>query len=204
MADETPKKPKRRPSGKGFLLPALVGACVTIVIGLFVLGYLNLTTPPPPPEDVHSLLAAKKQQDEAATTAGDNTTDSQEKIVVNEDGTFDFAQYRYFTFPLPFVTNLADGNGMLTAEIAVATYEKTLRGEKLIEKLTTFTPKMRSTINLILAEQVDDNINSVAKRRALERRLLSAIKPIIDGSNPAEPSGITDLHFIKFVTTGVR
>ena len=71
--------------------------------------------------------------------------------VTNEDGTFDFAQYRYFSFPLPFVVNFANGEGMMTVEIAIATYETTLRGERLIEKLTTFAPKMRSAINLVLA-----------------------------------------------------
>ena len=41
----------------------------------------------------------------------------------------------------------------MTVEIAIATCETTLRGERLLEKLTTFTPKMRSTINLVLSEQ---------------------------------------------------
>ena len=86
-------------------------------------------------------------------------------MVVNEDGTFDFAQYEFFPF-LALVVNFADGNGMITVEIAIATYETTLRGERLIEKLTTFTPKMRSAINLVLAEQVHADVNTVAKRNA--------------------------------------
>ena len=125
-------------------------------------------------------------------------------VVVNEDGTFDFAQYRYFSFPLPFVVNFANGDGMLTVEIAIATHETTLRGERLIEKLNTFTPKMRSAINLVLAEQVYADVNTVAKRKALKSKLLAAIKPVIDGIEPESPSGITDLHFIKFVISGVR
>ena len=123
---------------------------------------------------------------------------------LNEDGTFDFAKYRYFSFPLPFVVNFANGDGMLTLEIAIATHETTLRGEQLIEKLNTFTPKMRSAINLVLAEQVYADVNTVAKRKALKSKLLAAIKPVIDGIKPESPSGITDLHFIKFVISGVR
>ena len=63
---------------------------------------------------------------------------------------------------------------------------------------------MRSTINLALAEQVHADVNTVAKRNILESKLLASIKPVIDGDKPERPSGITDLHFVKFVISGVR
>ena len=196
------QKPKRRLSLSRLFLPLLIGTTISVIIGFFVVGYISLTEPPPPVEDIHSLM--NKKQQEKALAGADNATDNATEMVVNEDGTFDFAQYRYFSFPLPFVVNFADGNGMMTVEIAIATYETTLRGERLIEKLTTFTPKMRSAINLVLAEQVHADVNTVAKRNALESKLLAAIKPVIDGTKPEKPSGITDLHFIKFVISGLR
>ena len=145
-----------------------------------------------------------KKQQQAALAEADSATDDTSEMVINEDGTFDFAEYRYFSFPLPFVVNFANGEGMMTVEIAIATYETTLRGERLIEKLTKFAPKMRSTINLVLAEQVHADVITVAKRKALESKLLAAIRPVIDGTEPKKPSGITDLHFIKFVISGVH
>ena len=196
------QKPKKRLSLSGLFLPLLIGATISIIVVFFVIGYVSLTEPPPTSEDMHSLMN-KKQQEDTATPA-DNSTENASEMMVNEDGTFDFAQYRYFSFPLPFVVNFADGNGMLTVEIAIATYETTLRGERLIEKLTTFTPKMRSAINLVLAEQIHDAVNTVAKRKALEKRLLATIKPVIDGTNPERPSGITDLYFTKFVISNTR
>jgi len=196
------QKPKKRLSLSRLFLPLLIGTTISVIIGFFVVGYISLTEPPPPVEDIHSLM--NKKQQEKALAGADNATDNATEMVVNEDGTFDFAQYRYFSFPLPFVVNFADGNGMMTVEIAIATYETTLRGERLIEKLTTFTPKMRSAINLVLAEQVHADVNTVAKRNALESKLLAAIKPVIDGTKPERPSGITDLHFIKFVISGLR
>jgi len=196
------QKPRRRLSLSRLFLPLLIGTTISVIIGFFVVGYISLTEPPPPVEDIHSLM--NKKQQEKALAGADNATDNATEMVVNEDGTFDFAQYRYFSFPLPFVVNFADGYGMMTVEIAIATYETTLRGEQLIEKLTTFTPKMRSAINLVLAEQVHADVNTVAKRNALESKLLAAIKPVIDGTKPERPSGITDLHFIKFVISGLR
>ena len=196
------QKPKRRLSLSTLFLPLLIGTSISVIIGFFVAGYISLTEPEAPVEDIHSLM--NKKQQEKALAGADSATDIATEMVVNEDGTFDFAQYRYFSFPLPFVVNFADGNGMITVEIAIATYETTLRGERLIEKLTTFTPKMRSVINLMLAEQVHADVNTVAKRNALESKLLAAIKPVIDGTQPERPSGITDLHFIKFVISGLR
>ena len=196
------QKPKKRLSLSGLFLPLLIGATISIIVVFFVVGYISLTEPPPPPEDMHSLMNEKQQED--AATPADNSTENAPEMVVNEDGTFDFAQYRYFSFPLPFVVNFADGNGMMTVEIAIATHETTLRGERLIEKLTTFTPKMRSAINLVLAEQIHDAVNTVAKRKALEKRLLATIKTVIDGTNPERPSGITDLYFTKFVISNTR
>ena len=200
------QKPKRRLSLSGLFLPLLIGATISVIIGFFAVGYISLTEPPESVEDIHSPMN-KKQPEKAmagADNATDNATDNANETVVNEDGTFDFAQYRYFSFPLPFVVNFADGNGMMTVEIAIATYETTLRGERLIEKLTTFAPKMRSVINLALAEQVHADVNTVAKRNALESKLLATIKPVIDGTKPARRSGITDLYFIKFVISGIR
>ena len=204
--NEVEQQKAKRLSLSRLFLPLLIGTTISVIIGVFFVGYISLTEPPAPVEEIHSLIN-KKQQEKAlaeADNATDVATDNATEMVVNEDGTFDFAQYRYFSFPLPFVVNFADGNGMITVEIAIATYETTLRGERLIEKLTTFTPKMRSAINLVLAEQVHADVNTVAKRNALENKLLAAIKPVIDGTQPERPSGITDLHFIKFVISGLR
>ena len=196
------QKPERSLSLSKLFIPLLIGATISVIIGFFVVGYIGLTEPPAPVEDIHSLM--NKKQQEKASAKADNVTDNATEMAVNEDGTFDFAQYRYFSFPLPFVVNFADGNGMMTVEIAIATYETTLRGERLIEKLNTFTPKMRSAINLLLADQIHTDVNTVAKRNALENKLLATVKPVIDGTKPERPSGITDLHFTKFVISGTR
>ena len=170
--DAEQQKSKQRLSTSGLFLPLLIGATITIITVFFVVGYLSLSEQPPSPDDINSLMN-KEQQGEDAALADDSTENSPE-MEINEDGTFDFNEYRYFSFPLPFVVNFADGNGMMTVEIAIATYETTLRGEKLIEKLTTFTPKMRSAINLVLAGQVHDAVNTITKRKALETQLLDA------------------------------
>ena len=188
---------------KRFMLPAIVAGLVTMVLGLFGIGYTSLTEPDPIPDDIHSLMAKAKQdaKDKAAadaTNTGD-AGDTPDNAEVLPDGTFDFAKFRYFTFPLPFVTNLTSGSGTLTTEIAVATYAATFKGERTIDQLETFKPKLRSKINMILSDQGRGTIDSPAKRKALEAKLLAAVREVIDGKTPTEPSAITNLHFIKFV-----
>ena len=185
-------------------LPLLIISTLIVIAGFFYLGYVNLGTPVQPPEDIHSLLEKKQQEREQKSKENveDDTTEDSTDVVVNEDGTFDFAKYRYFSFPLPFVVNFADNNGMVTVEIAIATYATTLRGEALIDKLTEFAPKIRSEINIFMAEQVYNNLNSVKKRKEIEKKLLDIVRPIIEEPDPDKTSGITGLHFTKFVITG--
>ena len=196
-----------KPAGaKRFVLPAIVISLVTLVLGLFVIGYTNLTVPDPVPDDINSLMAKAKQDAREKATADavntDDTADKSDDANVLPDGTFDFAKFRYFTFPLPFVTNLANETGTLTTEIAIATYATTFKGEETIDQLENFKPKLRSKINIILSDQGIGTIDSPSKRKALEAELLAAVREVIDGKTPNEPSAITNLHFIKFVISG--
>ncbi len=183
-----------------FLLPITIIGCVTIVLTLFVVGYLTLTTPETPPEDIKAIMEkATNEPDEKATSDETAEDDEAEQPTQLSDGQFDFDKHRYYSFPLPFVSNLASGKGMLTVEIAIATYGNTLTGEAIIKKLESFNPKIRSAINLRLAQQKLADVDSVKKRRKLTSKLLNDIKLIVDKPDTKQPSAITDVHFVKFV-----
>ena len=183
-----------------FMLPLIVSICVACVLVLFLIGYLILTTPERSPEDINAMIeeAATGVAEEAATDQAVEG-DEVEQTTSAADGQFDFDSHRYYSFPLPFVSNLASGKGMLTVEIAIATFGNTLTGEAIIKKLETFNPKMRSAINLRLSEQKLTDIDSVEKRNTLSKKLLKDIKTIVDEPNTEKKSPITDLHFVKFV-----
>lgn len=183
-----------------FLLPLTIMGGVTIVLTLFAVGYLTLTTPETPPEDIKAIMEkATNEPDEKATSDETAEDDDAEQPTQLSDGQFDFDKHRYYSFPLPFVSNLASGKGMLTVEIAIATYGNTLTGEAIIKKLESFNPKIRSAINLRLAQQKLANVDSVKKRKKLSSQLLNDIKLIVDKPDTKQPSAITDVHFVKFV-----
>ena len=195
---------KRQPHR--LFLPLMIGSGVSIVLALFTIGYLNLTTPEPVPDDIYTIMQKAKAKTEADKTG--NNEDAQTAIPDNAtmlpDGTFDFAKYSYYSFPLPFVSNLASGKGMLTVEVAIATYGNTLASERVMEQLETFNPKIRSAINLKLSEQNLSDVDTVDKRNKLAQTLLQEVRTLVNGPNMDEPSAITDFHFIKFVTSGTQ
>ena len=187
-------------------LPLMIGGGVSVVLTLFAIGYLTLTTPEPVPDDIYTIMQKAKAKAEAdkAGNSKDAETAIPENATLLPDGTFDFAKYSYYSFPLPFVSNLASGKGMLTVEVAVATYGNTLASEKVMKQLETFNPKIRSAINLKLSDQNLSDIDTVDKRNKLAKTLLQEVKLLVDGPNMDGPSAITDFHFVKFVISDAQ
>ena len=198
--DDAELSPQQSGKLKRFLLPLIIIGCVTVVLTLFAVGYLILTTPETPSEDIRTVLRKVTDEPHENATINETVKDGEaDQTTQLSDGQFDFDKHRYYSFPLPFVSNLASGKGMLTVEIAIATYGNTLTGEAIIKKLESFNPKIRSAINLRLAQQKLADVDSVKKRRKLTSKLLNDIKLIVDKPDTKQPSAITDVHFVKFV-----
>jgi flagellar basal body-associated protein FliL len=187
-------------------LPLMIGSGVSVVLSLFAIGYLTLTTPEPVPDDIYTIMQKAKAKTKADTAGNSEDTETavSDDAAMLPDGTFDFAKYSYYSFPLPFVSNLASGKGMVTVEVAIATYGNTLASEKVMKQLETFNPKIRSAINLKLSDQKLSDIDTVDKRNKLAKRLLREVRVLVDGPDMDGPSAITDLHFIKFVISGAQ
>ena len=205
MADHSFSSSSSRQPHRLFL-SLMIGGGVSVVLALFAIGYLTLTTPEPVPDDIYTIMQKAKAKAEAdkAGNSKDAETAIPENATLLPDGTFDFAKYSYYSFPLPFVSNLASGKGMLTVEVAVATYGNTLASEKVMKQLETFNPKIRSAINLKLSDQNLSDIDTIDKRNKLAKTLLQEVKLLVDGPNMDGPSAITDFHFVKFVISGAQ
>ena len=200
FSSSSPRQPHR------LFLPFMIGGGVSMVLTLFAIGYLTLTTPEPVPDDIYTIMQKAKAKTKADKADDNNAakTEVSENEKLLPDGTFDFAKYSYYRFPLPFVSNLASGKGMLTTEVAIATYGNTLAGEKVIEQLETLNPKIRSAINLKLSDQNLSDVDTVDKRNKLAKMLLQEVRILVDGPDMDEPSAITDFYFIKFVISGAQ
>jgi flagellar basal body-associated protein FliL len=208
MAEHSFSSSSSRQSNRLFL-PLMIGGGISVVLTLFAIGYLILTTPEPVPDDIYTIMQKAKAKTEAdKADKADNSEDAETVIPDNAtllpDGTFDFAKYSYYSFPLPFVSNLASGKGMITAEIAIATYGGTMASEKAMKQLETFNPKIRSAIILKLSDQNLSDVDTVEKRSKLAKKLLQEVCILVDGPDMSGPSAITDFHFTKFVISGAQ
>jgi len=205
MADHSDSSSSSRQPHRLFL-SLMIGGGISVVLALFAIGYLTLTTPEPVPDDIYTIMqkAKAKTESDKAGNSEDAETAVPDNATLLPDGTFDFAKYSYYSFPLPFVSNLASGKGMLTAEVAIATYGNTLASEKVMKQLETFNPKIRSAINLKLSDQKLSDVDTVDKRNKLAEALLQDVRILVDGPDMDEPSAVTDFHFIKFVISGAQ
>ena len=205
MADHSVSSSSSRQPHRLFL-SLMIGGGISVVLALFAIGYLTLTTPEPVPDDIYTIMqkAKAKTESDKAGNSEDAETAVPDNATLLPDGTFDFAKYSYYSFPLPFVSNLASGKGMLTAEVAIATYGNTLASEKVMKQLETFNPKIRSAINLKLSDQKLSDVDTVDKRNKLAKALLQDVRILVDGPDMDGPSAITDFHFIKFVISGAQ
>ena len=198
MADDETKKVNSDKLSK-LILPISIGTSVVSVLGLFFLGYKTLTTTEPVPDNIQTIMAKTKSKADIDKTLDAEKTE--EQPLKSSNSQFDFSKHTYYTFPLPFISNLASGKGMLTLEIAIATYGDTMDGEEIIEMLNSSNPKLRSAINLKLSEQKLTDVNTVTKRQKLSKALIKEVKRVVSSLN-GDPSAITDLHLIKFVLSG--
>ena len=200
---DSPSPPRRL---HPLFLSLMIGGGVSVVLSLFAIGYVTLTAPEPVPDDIYTRMKTAKAKAEAdkAGNSEDAETAVADNATLLPDGTFDFSKYSYYSFPLPFVSNLASGKGMLTAEVAIATYGNTLAGEKVMKQLETFNPKIRSAINLKLSDQKLSDVDTIDKRNKLAKALLQEIRILVDEPDMDGPSAVTDFHFIKFVISGAQ
>ena len=205
MADHSDSSLSSRQPHRLFL-SLMIGGGISVVLALFAIGYLTLTTPEPVPDDIYTIMQKAKAKAEADKAGNSEDAGSvvPDNAALLPDGTFDFAKYRYYSFPLPFVSNLASGKGMLTAEVAIATYGNTIESETVMEQLKAFNPKIRSAINFKLSDQKLSDVDTVDKRNKLAKRLLQEVRVLVDGPDLDKPSAITDFHFIKFVISGAQ
>ena len=92
--------PKKRSLRARLILPLLIGTTISVIVGLFVLGDVSLTTPPTQPDDIRNLLDQNQQDSDLATP--DEITDNSTEMIDGEDGVVDFAAYRSFSYPCTF------------------------------------------------------------------------------------------------------
>ena len=74
----------------------MIGGGISVVLALFAIGYLTLTTPEPVPDDIYTIMQNAKAKAEADKAGNSEDAGSvvPDNAALLPDGTFDFAKYR--------------------------------------------------------------------------------------------------------------
>ena len=179
VSDEAPKPKKKKKliipwkALAIYILPALI-----VFIGFFVL-HSSLVQPPLSREEIAAIIDRENKKE-----ASDNTSDKDimdqsdtkvEKLPQGSDIPFIGPQHYYHSFTGALATDLKNGSGILTIEIAVSIFMGKLNAEAYFENFRTFEPALRSVILALMRTKTKTELDTIQGKEALKLEILETI-----------------------------
>ena len=179
VSDEAPKPKKKKKliipwkSLAIYILPALI-----VFIGFFVL-HSTLVQPPLSREEIAAIIDRENKKE-----ASDNTSDKDildpsdtkvEKLPQGSDIPFIGPQHYYHSFTGALATDLKNGSGILTIEIAVSIFMGKLNADAYFENFRTFEPALRSVILALMRTKTKTELDTIQGKEALKLEILETI-----------------------------
>ena len=179
VSDEAPKPKKKKKLIIPwkvlaiYILPALI-----VFIGFFVL-HSTLVQPPLSREEIAAIIDRENKKE-----ASDNTSDKDimdpsdtkvEKLPQGSDIPFIGPQHYYHSFTGALATDLKNGSGILTIEIAVSIFMGKLNADAYFENFRTFEPALRSVILALMRTKTKTELDTIQGKEALKLEILETI-----------------------------
>ena len=177
-ADEETKPKKRKKliipwkSLALYILPALV------VFIIFIMMHNLLVQPPLSREEIVALIN-NKNEEEISKSNSDEETDTakntEEEIQQGSNIPFLGPQHFYHSFTGALATDLKNGSGILTIEIAVSIFMGKLNAEAFFENFKKFEPALRSNILALMRTKTKEQLETNQGKETLKLELLESI-----------------------------
>ena len=176
--DEDPRPKKRKKliipwkSLALYILPAL------IVFIIFFVMHSSLVQPPLSREDIAALISEKNGEEKSKSDFDketDSTGNTKEEIQQGSDIPFIGPQHYYHSFTGALATDLKNGSGILTIEIAVSIFMGKLNAEAFFESFKTFEPALRSVILALMRTKTKTQLDTNQGKEALKIEILETI-----------------------------
>ena len=156
-----------------YILPAFV-----VFIGFFVL-HSTLVQPPLSREEIVAIIDSKNKEEFPDNTSDKDIVDQietkDEKLPQGSDIPFIGPQHYYHLFTGALATDLKNGSGILTIEIAVSIFMGKLNAEAYFETFRTFEPALRSVILALMRTKTKTELDSIQGKEALKLEILETI-----------------------------
>ena len=155
-----------------YILPAL------IVFIIFIMMHNMLVQPPLSREEIAALIN-NKNEDENSNGNSDDEIDTaentQEAIQQGSDIPFIGPQHFYHSFTGALATDLKNGSGILTIEIAVSIFMGKLNAETYLENFKKFEPALRSPILALMRTKTKEQLETNQGKETLKLEILETI-----------------------------
>ena len=176
--EEAPKPKKRKKMIIPWNLLALYILPAAVVFIIFIVMHNSLVQPPLSREEIMALM---KDKNEEAHSEGNSdkeidpakTTD--EEIQQGSDIPFIGPQHYYQSFTGALATDLKNGSGILTIEIAVSIFMGKLNADAYFESFKTFEPALRSSILALMRTKTKEQLDTNQGKEALKLEILETI-----------------------------
>ena len=179
LSDEAPKLKKKKKltipwkALAIYVLPAFI-----VFIGFFVL-HSTLVQPPLSREEIVAIIESENKKE-----ASDNTSDKEiidpsgtkvEKLPQGSNIPFIGPQHYYHLFTGALATDLKNGSGILSIEIAVSIFMGKLNADAYFENFRTFEPALRSAILALMRTKTKPELDTIQGKEALKLEILETI-----------------------------
>ena len=177
--NEEAAKPKKR---KKLIIPwkllALYILPAAVVFIIFILMHNSLVQPPLSREEIMALMKDKNEEEHSEGNSDkeiDPAKTTDEEIQQGSDIPFIGPQHYYQSFTGALATDLKNGSGILTIEIAVSIFMGKLNADAYFESFKTFEPALRSSILALMRTKTKEQLDTNQGKEALKLEILETI-----------------------------
>ena len=155
-----------------YILPAL------IVFIIFIMMHNFLVQPPLSREEILTLINDKNEEENPKRNSDeeiDTAKNTEEEIQQGSDIPFIGPQHFYHSFTGALATDLKNGSGILTIEIAVSIFMGKLNAEAYFENFREFEPALRSSILTLMRTKTKEQLETNQGKETLKLEILKTI-----------------------------
>jgi flagellar basal body-associated protein FliL len=176
--EEAPKPKKRKKLVIPWKLLALYILPAAVVFIIFIVMHNSLVQPPLSREEIMALMKDKNEEEHSEGNSDkeiDPAKTTDEEIQQGSDIPFIGPQHYYQSFTGALATDLKNGSGILTIEIAVSIFMGKLNADAYFESFKTFEPALRSSILALMRTKTKEQLNTIQGKEALKLEILETI-----------------------------
>ena len=176
--EEAPKPKKRKKLIIPWNLLALYILPAAVVFIIFIVMHNSLVQPPLSREEIMALMKDKNEEEHSEGNSDkeiDPAKTTDEEIQQGSDIPFIGPQHYYQSFTGALATDLKNGSGILTIEIAVSIFMGKLNAEAYFESFKTFEPALRSVVLALMRTKTKEQLDTNQGKEALKLEILETI-----------------------------